>query len=72
MIAVIFTALGVGTLLSALTVAYRDFRYVVPFMVQIWMFATPVVYPTSWCLKMEWVMLLNPMVGIIDAFPSAF
>src|SRR5439155_1325029 len=37
-------ALGIGTLLSALTVAYRDFRYVVPFLVQLWMFATPTVY----------------------------
>src|SRR3990170_5667977 len=40
----VVAALGVGTLLSALTVAYRDFRYVVPFMVQLWMFATPAVY----------------------------
>jgi len=73
LLAVIFTALGVGTLLSALTVAYRDFRFVVPFMVQIWMYATPVVYPASLVPeKWQWVMFLNPMAGIIEAFRSAF
>jgi len=71
--AVIFTALGVGTLLSALTVAYRDFRFVVPFMVQIWMYATPVVYPVSLVPeKWQWVLFLNPMTGVIEAFRSAF
>jgi len=70
---VIFTALGVGTLLSALTVAYRDFRFVVPFMVQIWMYATPVVYPVSLVPeKWQWVLFLNPMTGVIEAFRSAF
>ncbi|MBL1353141.1 MAG: ABC transporter permease [Zetaproteobacteria bacterium] len=71
--AVIFTALGVGTLLSALTVAYRDFRFVVPFMVQIWMYATPVVYPVSLVPeKWQWLLFLNPMTGVIEAFRSAF
>ncbi len=42
--AILLAALGVGTLLAALNVAYRDFRYVIPFLVQIWMFATPSVY----------------------------
>ncbi len=41
---ILLAALGVGTLLAALNVAYRDFRYVIPFVVQIWMFATPSVY----------------------------
>ncbi|MDP3705971.1 MAG: ABC transporter permease [Legionellaceae bacterium] len=71
--AVIFTALGVGTLLSALIVAYRDFRYVVPFMMQFWMFATPVVYPANLVpAKWQWILFLNPMSGMIDAFRSAF
>ncbi|NLG43071.1 MAG: ABC transporter permease [Phycisphaerae bacterium] len=66
------TALGVGVLLAALTVAYRDFRIVVPFMVQIWFFLTPVVYPLtivpeSW----RWLMALNPMTGIISGFRAA-
>ena len=71
-LATIFTALGVGMLISALNVAYRDFRYIVPFFVQIWMFLTPVVYPTriipeNW----RWLILLNPMAGIVDAYRSA-
>jgi lipopolysaccharide transport system permease protein len=66
---VVFTALGVGTLLSALTVAYRDFRYVVPFMIQFWMFATPVVYPASLVPEgWRWFLYLNPMAGLIEAF----
>jgi len=70
---VIFTALGVGALLSALTVAYRDFRFVVPFLVQIWMYATPVVYPVSLVPeKWQWLLFLNPMTGVIEAFRSAF
>ena len=44
MLGMVIAALGVGTLLSALTVMYRDFRHVVPFMVQFWMFATPCIY----------------------------
>jgi lipopolysaccharide transport system permease protein len=73
LIAVIFTALGVGTLLSALTVAYRDFRFVVPFMIQIWLFCTPVVYavslvPEHW----QWILGLNPMTGIVEGFRAAF
>ena len=68
----IFTALGIGTLLSALNVAYRDFRYVIPFMVQIWMFATPVIYPVKIVPKnWQWLLSLNPMSGIVDAYRSA-
>lgn len=72
-LAVILTALGVGTLLSALTVAYRDFRYVVPFLVQFWLFVTPVVYPASLLPEQwRWVLHLNPMAGLIEGFRSAF
>lgn len=71
--AVLFTALGVGTWLSALTAAYRDFRYVVPFALQIWMFATPVVYPASVVpAQWQWVLWLNPMAGLIEGFRAAF
>jgi lipopolysaccharide transport system permease protein len=70
---VVFTALGVGTFLSALTVAYRDFRYVIPFMVQFWMFATPVVYPASLVPEAwRWLLYLNPVAGLIEGFRSAF
>lgn len=70
---VVLTALGVGSLLAALNVAYRDFRYVVPFLVQFWMFATPVVYPASLVpQEWRWLLFLNPMAGIIEGFRSAF
>ena len=71
--AVLFTALGVGAWLSALTAAYRDFRYVVPFAMQIWMFATPVVYPAKLVPEQwQWVLWLNPMAGLIEGFRAAF
>lgn len=63
------TALGVGLWLSALNVRYRDIRYIVPFITQFWMFATPVVYPSS-LLSEPWRTIygLNPMVGVIEGF----
>jgi lipopolysaccharide transport system permease protein len=73
-LALAVAALGVGTLLSALTVAYRDFRYVVPFMVQFWMFATPTVYlPAGAVVGPRWQLLLplNPAYGLILNFRQA-
>ncbi len=64
-------ALGVGTLLSALTVKYRDFRHAVPFMVQLWMFATPTIYLQAGDLVAPWLrplLPLNPAYGLISAF----
>jgi lipopolysaccharide transport system permease protein len=63
-------AFGVGALLSALTVAYRDFRYVVPWMVQLWMFATPTVYMDASVTGPRWqlVLPLNPAYGLIHNF----
>jgi lipopolysaccharide transport system permease protein len=63
------TALGTGLWLSALNVKYRDVRYIVGFLTQIWMFATPVVYPAS-LLSGRWrlVYSLNPMVGVVEGF----
>jgi lipopolysaccharide transport system permease protein len=73
LVAVVFTALGVGTLLAALTVAYRDFRYVVGFMVQIWLYCTPVVYASSLIPeRWQWLLFLNPMAGLVDGFRSVF
>jgi lipopolysaccharide transport system permease protein len=72
-LAVIFAALGMGTLLAALTVAYRDFRYVIPFLLQFWMFITPVVYPVSLVPEhWQWVVNINPMAGLVEGFRSAF
>jgi len=69
---VLATALGVGTLLAALSARYRDFRYVVPFMVQLWMFVTPVVYPASLVPEgWRWLLYLNPMAGLIEGFRAA-
>jgi len=71
-------AAGVGTLLAALNVAYRDFRYVIPFMVQVWMFATPTIYmdlnASGQQLTSPFVqalLYLNPMTGLVAGFRSA-
>lgn len=63
------TALGVGLWLSVLNVRYRDVRYVLPFLSQLWLFLTPVAYPSS-LVPEPWRVLyaLNPMVGVVDGF----
>lgn len=65
----ISTALGVGLWLSALNVQFRDVRYVIPFLTQFWLFATPIAYPSS-LLPEPWrtVYGLNPMVGVVEGF----
>jgi lipopolysaccharide transport system permease protein len=67
-------AIGVGALLAALTAAYRDFRYVIPFLVQFWLFATPPAYMQTPADSSTWVQTLiavNPMSGLISAFRAA-
>lgn len=63
------TALGVGLWLSALNVKFRDVRYVIPFLTQFWLFATPIAYPSS-LLSEPWktVYGINPMVGVVEGF----
>jgi lipopolysaccharide transport system permease protein len=63
------TALGVGLWLSALNVEFRDVRYVVPFLIQFWLFATPIAYPSS-LLSEPWRTIygLNPMAGVVEGF----
>ena len=63
------TSLGVGLWLSALNVEYRDVRYVVPFLTQFWLFATPIAYPSS-LLSEPWRTLygVNPMAGVVEGF----
>ena len=68
-------ALAAGAWLSALNVEYRDVRYVVPFLVQIWLFVTPVIYPAKAVVgKLQefglpgWLYGLNPMVGVVEGF----
>lgn len=65
-------SLGVGTIMGALTAAYRDFRFITQFMVQLWMYVTPVVYsvkivPEGW----RWLIDLNPMTAVVDGYRSA-
>jgi lipopolysaccharide transport system permease protein len=63
------TALGIGLWLSALNVQFRDIRYALPFLIQLWLFITPVVYPAS-LLSESWraIYALNPMVGVVEGF----
>ena len=65
-------ALGVGMWLAALNVRYRDVRYAIPFLVQLWLFASPVIYPASIVPpKWKWVLAINPMTGVIEGFRAA-
>jgi lipopolysaccharide transport system permease protein len=65
-------ALGVGMGLSALNVKYRDVRYALPFLIQFWMFVTPVIYPASLVPEQwRWVLWLNPLTGVIQGFRTA-
>jgi lipopolysaccharide transport system permease protein len=65
-------ALGVGMWLSALNVKYRDVRYAIPFVIQLWMFASPIIYPVSMLPeKWRWVLMLNPLTGIVQNFRIA-
>lgn len=65
----LLTAMGVGLWLAALNVEFRDVRYTLPFLAQIWMFATPVVYPVS-VIPEPWraIVSLNPMTSVVEAF----
>ena len=72
---ILLSAAGVGTFLAALNVSYRDFRYVIPFLVQLWMFATPTIYMDTAGKSMgpavKTLIHLNPMTGLIAAFRNA-
>ena len=65
----VVTALGVGLWLAALNIQYRDVRYTIPFLTQLWMFITPIAYPAS-LLPGSWRTLyaINPMVGVVEGF----
>jgi lipopolysaccharide transport system permease protein len=64
------TAFSVGLWLSALNVQYRDIQHMVPFLIQVWMYASPIVYPIETIPEGVWRVLygLNPLVGIIQGF----
>ena len=70
----IMLALGVGMFMAALNAKYRDIKYALPFIINLWLFITPIIYPTS-MLPAKWqpLLALNPLTGIIEAFrASAF
>jgi len=68
MLAVV-TSLGAGFWLSALDARYRDIRYTIPFLTQLWLFATPVIYPPSFVSgPLRWIYSINPMVGVVNGF----
>jgi lipopolysaccharide transport system permease protein len=65
-------ALGVGTWFAALNVKYRDVRFALPFLIQIWLFVSSVILPSSALgPKWQWILRLNPMSGIIEGYRSA-
>jgi len=65
-------ATAVGMWLSALNVKYRDIRFALPFLIQLWMFVSPIIYPASILpAKWRWLLELNPLTGIIEGFKSA-
>ena len=69
---VLIAVLGIGVLLAALTVTYRDFRHLVPFMLRLLFFMTPVIYPVTLLpAGVQWLMALNPVGGTIGAFRAA-
>lgn len=65
-------AVGIGLTLAAVTVTYRDFRYVIPFLIQAWLYLSPVIYPVALVPEpWRWVLALNPMTGIIEGFRAS-
>jgi lipopolysaccharide transport system permease protein len=66
-------AIGCGMWMSALNVKYRDVRYVLPFLIQLGLFVTPIIYPLSMIPESwRWLLMLNPLTGQIEAYRSAF
>jgi lipopolysaccharide transport system permease protein len=66
-------SIGFGSWLAAITVTYRDFRYVISYLLQIWMYLTPILYPVSFVPeKWQWLLYLNPMYGWIDGIRASF
>jgi len=65
-------SIAIGMWLSALNVKYRDIRFVLPFLIQLWMFVSPVIYPASMIPEQwRWLLMLNPLTGVIENFRAA-
>lgn len=74
LLGVTLCALGIGTAFAAMNVTYRDFQHLVPLVMQVWFFATPVIYPSSLTSTSSWgwILQLNPLYGLMEGFRSAF
>jgi lipopolysaccharide transport system permease protein len=69
----ITVSIGLGGWLAAVTVSYRDFRYVIPYLLQVWMYLTPVIYPITFVPeKWRWLLYLNPMYAWINGIRASF
>ena len=70
----VITSLGVSLWFSAMDVMYRDVGYIVPFITQLWMYLTPIAYGSTLISNPKWSFIynLNPMVGVVNGFRSAF
>jgi lipopolysaccharide transport system permease protein len=65
-------AMGMGILFSALNARYRDVRYALPFLLQVWMFVSPVIYPSSLVpSEWRWLFVVNPLTGIIESYRAS-
>jgi len=73
LVATLFSVVGTGVFLGALSVSFRDVRELTPLLVQLWMYATPIIYPSS-LVPESWrpLYFLNPMAGLIEGYRSAF
>jgi lipopolysaccharide transport system permease protein len=68
----VLIALGVGMWTSALNVKYRDVRHALPFVIQLWMFATPIIYPSSIVpARWRWALAINPLAGVIESYRAS-
>jgi lipopolysaccharide transport system permease protein len=68
----VLLALGVSAFLAAVNVRYRDVKYAIPFAIQLWLFVTPIIYPSSIIpQRYQWLLALNPLTGLIEAFRHA-
>jgi lipopolysaccharide transport system permease protein len=71
-VSMVLFAMGIGIQMSALNVKYRDVRHALPFLINVWMYATPVIYPVSFIPdRLRWILVLNPLAGIIEGFRCA-
>lgn len=69
----LLSSLGLGWFFAAVNVKYRDVRYILPFFIQLLIYITPVIYPVSVIpQKFQWILYLNPMTGVIEAFKAGF